>query len=119
MATFIPTAVRTSNLTGEPQFIFLKKITNIKDKLGGAYVAYERYRKCIQSFSSELTYLHGTGSENSGCIHVTQEGDRWWVLVNTVRSEVFTAVTMKNAVFWDVTPCCSCKNRNLAPQSSG
>jgi hypothetical protein len=28
-------------------------------------------------------------------------------------------VTMKNAVFWDVTPCCSCKNRNLAPQSSG
>jgi hypothetical protein len=28
-----------------------------------------------------------------------------------VRFEVFTAVTMKNAVFWDVTPCDSCKNR--------
>jgi hypothetical protein len=28
-----------------------------------------------------------------------------------VRFEVFTAVTMKNAVFWDVTPCGSCKNR--------
>jgi nucleoside permease NupC len=27
-----------------------------------------------------------------------------------VRSEVFTVVTMKNAVFWDVTPCGSCKN---------
>jgi hypothetical protein len=28
-----------------------------------------------------------------------------------VRSEVFTAVTMKNAVFWDVAPCISCVNR--------
>jgi hypothetical protein len=27
-----------------------------------------------------------------------------------VRSEVFTAVTMKNGVFWDVTPRGSCKN---------
>jgi hypothetical protein len=36
--------------------------------------------------------------------------------------EVFTAVTMKNCVFWDVTPCGSCKNRlrrNLASPSSG
>jgi hypothetical protein len=24
---------------------------------------------------------------------------------HTVRFEVFTAVTMKNGVFWDVTPC--------------
>jgi hypothetical protein len=28
-----------------------------------------------------------------------------------VRFEVFTAVTMKNVVFWDVTPCGSCKKR--------
>jgi hypothetical protein len=28
-----------------------------------------------------------------------------------VRFEVFTAVTMKNAVFWDVAPCRSCLNR--------
>jgi hypothetical protein len=27
-----------------------------------------------------------------------------------VRLEVFTAVTMKNGVFWDVTPHGSCKN---------
>jgi hypothetical protein len=27
-----------------------------------------------------------------------------------VRFEVFTAVTMKNGVFWDVTPRDSCKN---------
>jgi hypothetical protein len=30
-----------------------------------------------------------------------------------VRSEVFTAVTMKNGVFWDVTPCGSCTNRRF------
>jgi hypothetical protein len=30
-----------------------------------------------------------------------------------VRFEVFTAVTMKNGVFWDVTPCSSCKNRHI------
>jgi hypothetical protein len=27
-----------------------------------------------------------------------------------VRFEVFTAVTMKNGVFWDVTPCGPCNN---------
>jgi hypothetical protein len=32
---------------------------------------------------------------------------------NLVRFEVFTAVTMKNGVFWDVTPCGSCKNRRF------
>jgi hypothetical protein len=26
------------------------------------------------------------------------------------RFEVFTAVTMKECVFWEVTPCGSCKN---------
>jgi hypothetical protein len=30
-----------------------------------------------------------------------------------VRYEVFTAVTMKNGVFWDVMPCGSCKNRRF------
>jgi hypothetical protein len=29
---------------------------------------------------------------------------------NFVRFEVSTAVTMKNGVFWDVTPCASFKN---------
>jgi hypothetical protein len=27
--------------------------------------------------------------------------------------EVFTTVTMKNAVLWDVKPCGSCKNRRF------
>jgi hypothetical protein len=30
-----------------------------------------------------------------------------------VRFEVLTAATMKNDVFWDVTPCGSCKNRRF------
>jgi hypothetical protein len=30
-----------------------------------------------------------------------------------VRLEVFTVVTMKNGIFWDVTPCGSCKNRRF------
>jgi hypothetical protein len=30
-----------------------------------------------------------------------------------VRFEVFMAVTMKNGVFWDVTPCGSCKDRRF------
>jgi hypothetical protein len=32
-------------------------------------------------------------------------------ILYVVRFEVFTAVTMKNGVFWVVTPCGSCKNR--------
>jgi hypothetical protein len=32
---------------------------------------------------------------------------------NYVRFEVFTAVTMKYGVFWDVTTCGSCKNRRF------
>jgi hypothetical protein len=32
---------------------------------------------------------------------------------NCVRFEIFTAVTMKNGVFWDVTPCGSYKNRRF------
>jgi hypothetical protein len=30
-----------------------------------------------------------------------------------VRFKVITEVTMKNGVFWDVTPCGSCKNRPI------
>jgi hypothetical protein len=30
-----------------------------------------------------------------------------------VRFEDFMVMTMKNAIFWDVTPCGSCKNRHF------
>jgi hypothetical protein len=32
-------------------------------------------------------------------------------ICQTLRFEVFTAVTMKNVVFWDVSPHASCRNR--------
>jgi E3 ubiquitin-protein ligase DOA10 len=35
------------------------------------------------------------------------------ISMNYVKFEVFTAVTMKNGVFWDVTLCGSCKNRRF------
>jgi hypothetical protein len=35
------------------------------------------------------------------------------IWLNFERFEVFTAVTMKNGVFWGVTPCGSCKNRRF------
>jgi hypothetical protein len=35
------------------------------------------------------------------------------ISISFVRFEVFTAVTMKNRVFWDVPPCGSCKNRRF------
>jgi hypothetical protein len=31
--------------------------------------------------------------------------------ISVVRFEVFTTVTMKNGIFWVVTPCGSCTNR--------
>jgi hypothetical protein len=41
---------------------------------------------------------------------------RYFILMSVgvhVRFEVVIAATMKNAVFWDVTPCCSCKDRHF------
>jgi hypothetical protein len=38
---------------------------------------------------------------------------KFFIYVHSVRFEVFTAVTMKNGVFWDVTPCGFCNNRRF------
>jgi hypothetical protein len=39
--------------------------------------------------------------------------DESWTVRDTWRFEVFTAVTMKNVVFWDVTRWGSCNNRRI------
>jgi hypothetical protein len=35
------------------------------------------------------------------------------MITSYVRFDVFTAVTMKNGVFWDFTSCGSCKNQRF------
>jgi hypothetical protein len=44
------------------------------------------------------------------CKHAVK---KCYVRMEALRFEVFTAVIMKNSVFWDVTPCGSCKNRRF------
>jgi hypothetical protein len=41
-----------------------------------------------------------------------------YTILIDVKLEVFTAVTMKNDVFWDVTLCGSCKNRRFGEPSA-
>jgi hypothetical protein len=42
--------------------------------------------------------------------HVRGKYNKSQTVTLSLRSEVFTAVTMKNGIFWDVTLCGSCKN---------
>jgi hypothetical protein len=42
----------------------------------------------------------------------------FWDIKTHVRFEVFTVVTMRNGVFWDVTPRGSCKNRRFGEPSA-
>jgi hypothetical protein len=56
-----------------------------------------------------------TGAENICRIKANTTIDRDKTIISTekkkaLRFYVFRAVPMKNAVFWDVTPCGSCKN---------
>jgi hypothetical protein len=49
-----------------------------------------------------------------GCLHVHESTQCSKASINErARFEVFTVVTMKNGVFWDVKPCGSCKNRRF------
>jgi hypothetical protein len=69
----------------------------------------------------ELTveHLHVGLRVHTGCAVIYDLYDvlfRWGQIrdvINHVKFEVFTVVTMKNGVFWDVTPCGSCKNRRF------
>jgi hypothetical protein len=49
------------------------------------------------------------------CIHKATQYFNYegWFILYLVRFEIFMAMTMKNCVFWDVTPCGSCKNRRF------
>jgi uncharacterized protein with PIN domain len=54
------------------------------------------------------------GIKECDCMQQKVQGKTVKITYNNyiqVMFEVFMAVTKKNAVFWDVTPCGSCKNR--------
>jgi hypothetical protein len=57
-------------------------------------------------------YKQGTPSSTRRYL-VSRVAPRQETNIRNVRFEVFTAVTMKNGVFWDVTPCGCCKNRRF------
>jgi hypothetical protein len=60
------------------------------------------YDYLYNNYKAEEEEVGGTCGTNGGeeeCVYI--------------RFEIFTAVTMKNGVIWDVTPCGSCKNRRF------
>jgi hypothetical protein len=57
------------------------------------------------------TGFTGCGDPSVGIVRLRTKSHR--VCLMFVKFEVFTAVTMKNGVFLDVTPCGSCKNRRF------
>jgi hypothetical protein len=65
--------------------------------------------------SEEPSVLHSHRRENpkSYKIIIVEKLTAFKLEGNYVSFEVFTAVTMKNGVFLDVTPCGSCKNRRF------
>jgi hypothetical protein len=56
---------------------------------------------------------HVYGGSASKHTHISLTRSCALIGPDSVRFEVCTAVTMKNGVFWVVTPCSSCKNRRF------
>jgi hypothetical protein len=95
--------------------IISRKIWFFITRLITHHVIFFSQNQCNASYANISGV--GTASRDSRVLH------QWGVgapsvgvgTVNMVhvRFEVFTAVTMKNGVFWDVTPCGFCKNRRF------
>jgi hypothetical protein len=69
----------------------------------------------VYHYFRRICYLHSTlprveAASSSGLFVNTYHPTRWNAQENSylVRFELFTAVTMNNAIFWDVMPCGSC-----------
>jgi hypothetical protein len=70
-----------------------------------------QYNTRIRSHIFPSIWVGGCGYSPSARIGVL-----FWCLnipLRYVRFDVFMAANMKNAVFWDVTPCGSCENRRF------
>jgi hypothetical protein len=61
-------------------------------------------------YNCTFYFLPSCNDGNNG-VFIFYEGGK--EVSSRLRFEVFTAVTMKNAVFWDVKPCGCCKNRRF------
>jgi hypothetical protein len=63
---------------------------------------------------SECVHMHlHMGARMHVWVHALDPLDSKEENSNSVRFEVSTLVTMKNAIFWDVTPCGPSKNRHF------
>jgi hypothetical protein len=78
----------------------IKRVEFVSDRMGGT---------CSTNEGEEEHVGYWWKSQRERSLGRPRVGCRDYIKI--VRFEVFTAVTMKNCVFWVVTPCGSCKNR--------
>jgi hypothetical protein len=109
------------------------KASNLTSRIHDPKEMWTEYTTCLSGMSITALKFRLDGQSSRTCKREPDwavELNKWLRLLKTVskkwyvvRFDVFTAVTMRNGVFWDVTPCGSCTNRrfggNLAPPSSG
>jgi hypothetical protein len=74
----------------------LRGMLRFEPSTGGAGLHH-----AVVTNSEQFPFVNSVSTKEAECNLITNE-----------RFEVFTAVTMKNGVFWDVTPCGSCKNHD-------
>jgi hypothetical protein len=89
------------------------KLNNIKFRkekhnLNGLIDQFCLFKKYLR-----LILHRKTISAQSICCAIIPQPKLHSTVYGYVRFEVFTAVTMKNGVFWDVTPCGSCNNQHF------
>jgi hypothetical protein len=67
----------------------------------------------ILIMNREIVNVKSTNFLEVTCAGKYAEGTCSRIIHRFVRFEVFMVVTMKNGVFWDVTPCGSYKNQRF------
>jgi hypothetical protein len=121
MKTFNPR--KLNKLEGKDHYCF-----NISDRLGALANLY-REMDTINAFKTVRGNITISGKVSLGYYELKRHKslfDKVCLVtgsklgkadnVNNIRCarfKVFMAVTMKNGIFWDFTPCCSCKNRRV------
>jgi hypothetical protein len=86
------------------EVICSSRIALAVSKLHG--IIFQKITKCVE-LGNTLEATHCTATQEIPSIS-------WNPKVNYgLKFGVFVIVTMKNAIFWDVIPCDSCKNRRV------